>query len=200
VTPYGPAVRTLKVVVAVGFGLFVLRSLLDPTNYTLLDWANLAIHEAGHLVFQPFGEVLMLLGGSLLQVALPAAIAAESAWRRKERFGAGMVLLWTAESMANVSVYIADASARSLPLLTDDPDTHDWWQLLGRWDLLEADSTIAGIVHGSAWVVYLAGGLLIAHTLWPGATERATGAPKRRSDDEVLLWLEQTASRRDRQR
>lgn len=190
--------RTLKVVVAIGFGLFVLRSLLDPTNYTLLDWANLAIHEAGHLVFQPFGEVLMLLGGSLLQVALPAAIAAESAWRRKERFGAGMVLLWTAESMANVSVYIADASARSLPLLTDDPDTHDWWQLLGRWGLLEADSTIAGIVHGTAWGVYLAGGLLIAHTLWPRATPAATRESRRGSDDELLVWLEQASSRRDR--
>ncbi len=190
--------RTLKVVVAIGFGLFVMRSLLDPTNYTLLDWANLAIHEAGHLIFQPFGEVLMLLGGSLLQVALPAGIAAESAWRRKQRFGAGMVLLWTAESMANVSVYIADASARSLPLITDDPDTHDWWQLLGRWDLLEADSTIAGIVHGAAWVVYLAGGLLIAHTLRPRPAPAATCSSRRRSDDDLLMWLEQASSRRDR--
>jgi hypothetical protein len=187
--------RALKAVVLVGFALFVARTLLDPTNYTILDWANLAIHEAGHLIALPLGEVPTILGGSVLQVLLPVALAAESWWRRHDGFGAGLVLLWAAESMANVSVYIADASARSLPLLTDDPDTHDWWQLLDRWDALEHDSTIAGIVHGAGWLVALCGVALGALALWrPAAPAITAGA----SDEELLQWVAQGASRHDR--
>jgi hypothetical protein len=150
-------VRLVKGIVLLAFAGYVLRSLLNPSLYVLLDYANLAMHEGGHVIFSPFGEVMTILGGSLMQVLMPIGIAVESEFRRKERFGAGMVLLWAAESMANVSVYIADASARDLPLLTDDPDSHDWWQLLGRWNMLAKDHQIAGYVTTAAWVVFFVG-------------------------------------------
>lgn len=149
--------RLVKAIVLLAFAGYVLRSLLNPSLYVLLDYANLALHEGGHLFFSPFGEVMTILGGSLMQVLMPIGIAVESEFRRKERFGASMVLLWGAESMANVSVYIADASACDLPLLTDDPDSHDWWQLLGRWNMLTKDHQIAGYVTTAAWVVFIVG-------------------------------------------
>ena len=149
--------RVVKGIVLLAFAGYVLRSLLNPSLYVLLDYANLALHEGGHVFFSPFGEVMTIMGGSLMQVLMPIGIAVESEFRRKERFGASMVLLWAAESMANVSVYIADASARELPLLTDDPDSHDWWQLLGRWDMLAKDHKIAGYVTTAAWVVFFVG-------------------------------------------
>ena len=149
--------RVVKGIVLLAFAGYVLRSLLNPSLYVLLDYANLALHEGGHVFFSPFGDVMTIMGGSLMQVLMPIGIAIESELRRKERFGAGMVLLWAAESMANVSVYIADARARDLPLLTDDPDSHDWWQLLGRWNMLSKDHQIAGYVTTAAWMVFFAG-------------------------------------------
>ena len=44
-----------------------------PGAYLLLDHVDLAVHEAGHVVFAPFGEFLGVAGGSLLQLIVPAA-------------------------------------------------------------------------------------------------------------------------------
>ncbi|MEQ1626984.1 MAG: zinc ribbon domain-containing protein, partial [Nitrospira sp.] len=44
------------------------------TNYTgesFLHLINLPFHEAGHLIFSPFGRFMMILGGSLGQVLMP---------------------------------------------------------------------------------------------------------------------------------
>jgi hypothetical protein len=35
---------------------------------------NLIFHEAGHVIFMPFGEFTMILGGSLMQCIVPAVI------------------------------------------------------------------------------------------------------------------------------
>ena len=42
----------------------------------ILDGANLIFHEAGHILFLFFGESLQALGGSLIQVAIPALCSA----------------------------------------------------------------------------------------------------------------------------
>ncbi|WP_424952085.1 hypothetical protein [Deinococcus sp.] len=111
---------------------------------------DLIFHEAGHL--------LLLLGGSLFQVLLPAALAGVFYWRG-ERVSAAGVLLWAAQSLG--SVYIADARRRELALLGDDPDSHDWWQLLGQWRLLAQDTSLGRLVWlsgaGTAlWAVWTA--------------------------------------------
>jgi hypothetical protein len=109
--------------------------ILRPAGWSFLDGVDLIFHEAGHLIFMPFGETLYLMGGSLFQVLLPAALAGVF-FRRGEGLSAAVVLLWAAQNLGNVSVYVADAQDRALPLLGDDPDTHDWWQILGAWDAL----------------------------------------------------------------
>ncbi|MFZ2256380.1 MAG: hypothetical protein WAW59_07155 [Patescibacteria group bacterium] len=35
---------------------------------------NLIFHEAGHVIFMPFGELLAILGGSLMQLIVPGVI------------------------------------------------------------------------------------------------------------------------------
>ncbi|WP_189087647.1 hypothetical protein [Deinococcus ruber] len=129
--------------------------ILRPEGWSFLDGVDVLFHEAGHVLFMPFGNTLYLLGGSVFQVLLPAFLAGVFYWRG-ERVSAAVVLLWAAQNLGYVSVYIADARARALPLLGDDPDAHDWWQLLGGWNLLTHDLLLGR-------VVWLAG---VATALW----------------------------------
>jgi hypothetical protein len=77
--------------------------------------------------------------------------------RRRDRYAAYMVLIWVAQNLWNVSVYVADARARRLPLVGGGE--HDWAYLLGRLGLLEQDLTISGAFYGVgvlifAWAVW----------------------------------------------
>ena len=132
--------------------------ILRPEGWSFLDGVDVIFHEAGHVLFRPFGDTWYLLGGSVFQVLLPAALAGVFYWRG-ERVSAAVVLLWAAQNLGYVSVYIADARARALPLLGDDPDAHDWWQLLGGWNLLAQDLLLGR-------VVWLAGVALALWAVW----------------------------------
>ena len=123
--------------------------------WDLLDDVNLAIHEAGHLLFIPLGEMMTVLGGSLLQVAVPAAFVA---WffRSRQPFAGAVTLAWVGASLVNVSRYIGDARARELPLLGGDDAIHDWEYLLSMWGLLAHDLTIARGVHAAAAATFIA--------------------------------------------
>lgn len=118
------------------------------------------MHEAGHVLFMPFGTTLHLLGGSLFQVIVPLVFAA-SFLRRGLASSALFPLFWAAESLWNVSVYVGDARARALPLITGDADTHDWWQLLSAAGHLEWDRPLAALVWAAGVAVWLG-------TLWLG--------------------------------
>ena len=137
--------------------------ILNPVGWSFLDGVDLIFHEAGHLIFMPFGETLYLMGGSLFQILLPTVLAGVFFWRG-EGVSAAALLLWTAQSMANVSVYIADAQDRQLPLMTGDPDTHDWWQLLGGWGALPQCVAIGKAV----WFVGVALALLAVWVAYRG--------------------------------
>ncbi len=51
------------------YGFWILR---DVAQFRLLDNIDLAIHEAGHVFFGPFGEFIGFLGGTLFQLIVPA--------------------------------------------------------------------------------------------------------------------------------
>lgn len=129
--------------------------------WDLLDDLNLAVHEAGHLVFQPLGDHAMTIGGSLFQVLVPLAFAGYFLARR-QRFAASVVMAWVAINLLNVAHYIGDARAQELPLLGGENAIHDWWYLLTEWDLLAHDVSIARAVRAVAtlaWVVAGGGAL-----------------------------------------
>jgi hypothetical protein len=134
----------------------------NPDYWDLLDDVNLAIHEAGHLVFGPLGDHPGVLGGSLFQVLVPAAFVAYFLVRR-ERFAASVVMAWVGASLGNVALYIADARAQELPLLGGENVIHDWWYLLTEWDLLPQGVAIARWVRFAgalAFVVSVTGVIL----------------------------------------
>ena len=109
--------------------LYALRRLANAEHWDLLDDLNLAVHEAGHLVFAPFGEMVGTLGGSLFQVLVPLAFVLYFA-RTRQRYAAAITLAWVGASLLNVSRYIGDARAQELPLLGGENSVHDWWWIL----------------------------------------------------------------------
>ena len=115
----------------------------DPYKWHLIDGVNLVIHEAGHLIFSPFGEFTMIAGGSLFQVIMPALFVGYF-WYNSKYYSAALVLFWVGESILNVSVYAGDSLALQLPLLGGQDSIHDWNYLLGTMNLLPATAKIAG--------------------------------------------------------
>ena len=51
-----------RLALTIVLALYGIPSLLHPESGRLLDSVDLAIHETGHLVFGPFGEVIGFLG------------------------------------------------------------------------------------------------------------------------------------------
>lgn len=115
----------------------------------------LPIHEAGHVLFMPFGRFLTVLGGSALQVLLPLVLAASFVYgfggSRRDNFAAALMLWWAAMAVIDVAPYIWDAFDPKLMLLGGrtgaESDGHDWQNLLGDLGLIRRAHLIAGIAH-----------------------------------------------------
>lgn len=145
--------RRLRLCLSGALALYGLACVLRPETGRLLDAIDLAIHETGHLVFAPFGEFVGILGGTLFQLALPAAFAVYF-WRRADRHAATVALWWVAQNCWNVSVYVRDARSQALPLVGGGE--HDWAYLLERLGWLQHDEAIAGVIRlvGAALYAY----------------------------------------------
>lgn len=150
-----------------------------PGSYLLLDHVDLAVHEAGHVLFSPFGEFVGVAGGSLLQLIVPAAFALYFTFTRQP-YAAFIVLFWVAQSLHNVAVYIGDARAQVLPLVGGEYVIHDWAWMLSRLRLLREDTAIADAVKMFAalfWFAALGGALVHSRrTAEPLAAEDAAFA------------------------
>lgn len=149
----------LRLAGAIGASLYFLWCAYDPSRWHLIDGVDLVIHEAGHLVFSPFGEFMTIAGGSLFQVIMPALFVAYF-WYHDNLFAAAMTLFWVGQSILNVSVYAGDSLALQLPLLGGQDATHDWNYLLTSLDLLQSTKTVAAVIRviGTATIILAAVG------------------------------------------
>lgn len=128
---------------------------LTRNEYSFMDSIDLVIHEAGHIFFAFFGEFIRMAGGTLMQILLPAGLAAYF-YVNSYRLGHQIMLFWLGQSLLNVSVYAADARAQALPLLGGSRVTHDWHYMLSKTNLLEYDQVIASFFVFLAICVFLA--------------------------------------------
>jgi hypothetical protein len=127
-----------------------------------LDRVNLIAHEAGHLFFCYFGDFMHVLGGTLGQLIVPIGIATYFATRR-EFYSSAISLFWVGENFLNISVYVKDAAAMELPLVSlgGGDSIHDWNWLLLKFNVLAYDQLIGNLVFG-AGVLTMAVSVLIA--------------------------------------
>ncbi|MFZ3222844.1 MAG: hypothetical protein WA142_07085 [Rugosibacter sp.] len=166
----------LAVRAAVLFGLMVWGAYLMTRDVTdgevfqsFMHNILLPIHEAGHVLFMPFGEFLTIAGGSLFQVLLPLAIGVAFLRKNRDPFGAAVCLWWAGISLIDLAPYIYDALHPQLMLLgghTGEDGPHDWIYLF---------ETLGGLQHAQAWgrFVRMVGALLAMGALgWAGLVLR----------------------------
>ena len=128
---------------------------------------DLVFHEAGHVVFRPFGWFMMILGGTLGQLLMPVLVMLAFLWRQRNAFGASIGLWWLGQSCMDCAPYIDDALDQKLVLLggrtgADAPGNHDWNNILGDLNMLEKHREFANFADTTGTV------LIIAALLWGG--------------------------------
>lgn len=132
---------------------------------------NLPFHEAGHLIFSPFGRFMHVLGGSLGQLLMPLICLGAFLYPNRNPFAASVALWWFAENLMDLAPYIGDARAGELPLLggvtgSEVEDFHDWEVLLKMLGWLHYDHKIATAAYTAGrWLMVLAF-LWGAYVLW----------------------------------
>jgi hypothetical protein len=160
-----------RLTLAAVLALLAFHAFRDDLGYIpLLSDIDLAIHEFGHMLFMPFGiqflgNTMMILGGSLTQVAFPLVFVGyfmrkQDDGRRRDLFAAMVCLWWSGINLLSVAIYCADSRAGQLMLLNgltgQESDAHDWNNLLTRWGLLQHDIGIARGMRAVAFVVCVA--------------------------------------------
>jgi hypothetical protein len=146
----------------IGYAIIYLLFVLWGLNFIAMDFqsneigrswfhnVDLIFHEAGHVLFIPFGRYGSILGGSLFQILVPLFLMFAFLYANKDGFAASICLWWCGQSIMDLAPYIADARALRLPLLgggtgADSPGAHDWQNLLRPLGWLQHDIRIATV-------------------------------------------------------
>ena len=131
---------------------------------SFLHLINVPFHEAGHILFSPFGSLMMSLGGSLMQLLIPV-VCAISFLHRDDRFAAAVCVWWAGQNLVDLAPYIADARALQLILLGGstgaEVEGHDWEAILQALGWLHLDRQLGTAAH-------VAGSLVMASALLAG--------------------------------
>jgi hypothetical protein len=157
------------------------RHLADGDYQSWFKPLTLGIHEGGHLLFGWLGlDFLTVAGGTLLQLAAPAAAAFMFA-RQPDWFAVSVAGTWLADSVYDVALYMADARELDLPLVTvGDGECfdvcHDWHYMLRETGLLAWDTTLAGLLRLGACALLWASVAAGAWMLWRMTRDDGTRA------------------------
>jgi hypothetical protein len=145
--------------------IFIARPMRqDVIGASFLHLISIPFHEAGHIFFAPFGDLLMSLGGSLTQILVPAICMIAFLTTSPNPFGATVMAWWTGENLMDVAMYIDDARSLQLVLLGGqtggEVEGHDWERILLLTGALHRDHQLAGIVH------FLGAALMLGALAW----------------------------------
>lgn len=187
--PPTPGVDWLKAGFAVGAALYLGRSMADPEAGNLLGGIVFYTHEAGHVIFGPFGTFPMFAGGTLMQLLVPVAFAA-TFLRQGQLYSAAVALLWLALSFADAARYAGDAIALEATLsgswvsgqeeLAEYGETrHDWHNMLDMLGILRATPLVAGVLRLAGWLTFAIAGYLSLLTAGVPLPYRFGGAEPR---------------------
>ncbi len=150
-----------KLIFAVLLTLYFLSIAYAPLNGSFLDLVDLPIHETGHLLFRPFGEFMMIAGGSLFQVIMSAVFVGYFVWYEKY-YSAAIVLFWVGQSILNVFVYAADAVVMQIVLTSgltgSEGSFHDWNYLLTETGLINSTKAVAKLIRILGTLTIIAAG------------------------------------------
>jgi len=171
-----PAVNSIYLIGRVLVYLLILvwgwKFILTPMQASALSCSfmhliNLPFHEAGHIIFSPFGEFMRFFGGTLGQLLMPVICMGSLLLFQRDPFGASVALWWTGQSFMDIAPYIDDARRLELTLLggvtgKDFPESHDWLNILAPHGWIKYDHALAGFSYK------LGIALMLAAFLWGG--------------------------------
>jgi hypothetical protein len=147
--------------------IFVFTSM--ENSHTLMPFmhlVNLPFHEAGHIVFMPFGRFIMFLGGTLGQLLMPLVCMGTLLITRRDTFGGSASLWWFGQNFTDIAPYINDARALELMLIGGvtgrEVEGHDWENILGTLGWLRYDHLIAHMSYAVGIV------LMVVSLIWGG--------------------------------
>jgi hypothetical protein len=146
-------------------------------NEAFLHRPLLVFHEAGHVIFGPFGEWMTIFGGTAGQLLMPAIMAGALLWTNRDPFGASIGLWLLGVSLLDVAPYVYDALHPQLVLLngsTGEDGGHDWIFLLETMNARQRSQGLGLAVHhvGVAVIALaLAWGALLLALQWRHRTD-----------------------------
>ena len=126
--------RVLFFVLIIVWGVVLISASIESNYVGKSFWhlVNLPFHEAGHIIFRPFGRIIHSLGGSLGQLLMPLICFAAFLITTRDQFAASFCIWWLGENFIDMAPYINDARSLSLPLLggnigySSPYGFHDW--------------------------------------------------------------------------
>lgn len=162
------------------FGWYVFFKLLgfDPNKQmpfviSIAQAFDFFLHEMAHVVTAFLPSILTASAGSLSEILLGIVLIV-TAFKTRGYFSVMICALWFMLTCQSAGVYMADARAQKLELVSlggaisgSDTATHDWHFVFGKLHILPADVFIGdtirfiGIVVGlagllfAAWLIYL---------------------------------------------
>lgn len=144
-----------------GWYFILLDFRTNDIGHSFMHRVDLVFHEAGHVVFIPFGRFMTILGGSLGQLIMPVVVGAALLIKNRDSFGASIGLWWLGQSMMDLAPYIGDARALQLQLVgggtgQDRPGAHDWENILLDLNLIDHDIRIATVADALGTLIVLA--------------------------------------------
>jgi hypothetical protein len=180
--PAARVVLLVRVLAVAGLGVWTWQFARVPmgvaAGQSVLHLPNLIFHEAGHVIFSPFGRFMTVLGGSLFQCLLPTILAV-AFLRQGDRFGAAVCTWWAGQNLLDVAPYIADARALQLVLLGGqtgrEVQGHDWEYLLATLGWMRFDRTLGLGAHRLGLVI------MTAALVWAAAAIRQPSITSRES-------------------
>ena len=114
-------------------------------------------------------------GGTILQCLAPI-VAVVMFHRQRDYFAIAFALAWLGTNLFDVALYVGDARARALPLVTPGGGAaeHDWSYLLGKMGILTWDRGIETVLRVAATGPMVAGLAFAGWLIW--RMLRPTGA------------------------
>jgi len=123
---------TWKAVGALGvcafYGWF---AIVKNVQVPVLVFLDIAVHEIGHKVFSPFGNLIMLIMGTGTQILFPLVVGLVFGIWKRNFVAWGICWAWAASAMCDGARYIYDAPRGEMMLLGAGDGLGDWSKILG---------------------------------------------------------------------
>ncbi len=169
--PWQPVSKIALIAWLIFYALFLIYAARAQGPGLFIDMVFLPIHEGGHVLFSYLGsQTLMVMGGTILQLFVPLAIAAYFAFQRHVT-GTAFAAFFFFENFLDIGTYMADSRAQALDYVNvgGGEGIHDWGFLFAKFGLINSDITIGHSTRALGWLGMLA---VVAWLAWRGTRPR----------------------------